>query len=91
MTESIAVLTGATGTLIDATLLATAINWDAIYATEIIGRPATNAATSVAMNAICEVTGATYAPTVATSGTTAEIFETASGKEFDRSDLRRAG
>jgi hypothetical protein len=39
------------------------------------------------MNAICEVTGATCAPTVARSGTTAEIFEIVSGKEFDRSSF----
>jgi hypothetical protein len=52
---------------------------------EIIGRPVTNAAISAAIEAICEVTAATCVPTVATSGTTAEIFETVSGKEFDRS------
>jgi len=58
---------------------------------EITGRPETNVATSAAINAICEVTGATCVPTVATSGMTAEIFETVSGKEFGPVIFRRAG
>jgi hypothetical protein len=87
MTEWIGARIAAISAVIGAILLATGINAVAIYAMEIIARPATNAATSAVINAIREVTGATYVPTAATSGMTAEIFETVSGKEFDRSSF----
>jgi hypothetical protein len=84
-TESIAVPTGAICAVIGATLLATGINSGVTCAMETIGLPATSAATSVETIVICEATAATCVPTVATFGTIAEIFEGASGKEFDRS------
>jgi hypothetical protein len=85
MTELIAVLTGAIGAVIGATLLATGINCGATFDTGITGLLVTNAGIFVVTSAICEATVATCVPTVATSGTTAEIFERVSGKEFDRS------
>jgi len=78
MTELIAALTGAIGAVIGATLLATGINCGATFDTGITGLLVTNAGIFVVTSAICEAT-------VATSGTTAEIFERVSGKEFDRS------
>jgi hypothetical protein len=91
MTESTAVPTGAIGVLISVTLLATGINCGATFAMGITGLLATSAATSVVTSAICEATAATCAPTVATSGTTAEIFEGVTGKEFDRSYFEDVG
>jgi hypothetical protein len=91
MTEWIGPRIGAISAVIDATLVVTGINQGATFAMETIGLPATNAATSVVTSAICEAIAATCVPTVATSGMTAEVFEGASGKEFDRSYFEDLG